>query len=194
MGRPSEKTIELSTKKVVIAFVAIVLSLCGVMVYAGGSTSGALLLWFLVAISLGGHLLLKPENAAEDETEDTSSTVESPSQDDGSESGENIDNSTDTANSESHDRDHTTDDALAELRQRYAHGEVSEEQFEHRLEALLASDDGGDAAIAALRYRYAMCGLTDEQFKRKYDQLRATDTVENAEDSFSRSEAISEGE
>ncbi|SIR22131.1 Short C-terminal domain-containing protein [Haladaptatus litoreus] len=190
MDRPDEKTIELSTRKVIIAFVAIVLSLCGVGAYIGGSVSGALLLWFLVGLCLGGHLLLKPEEAEEDEPEDTSSAVESPSENDESKPEKYIDNAT----NRSADTDYTTDDALTELRQRYAHGEVSEEQFEHRLERLLASDDGGDAAVAALRHRYATCELTDEQFERKYAQLRATNTVENAEDSFSPPETTSEGE
>ena len=35
----------------------------------------------------------------------------------------------------------TEDDALAELKLRYASGEISEEEFEHRLERLLAVDE-----------------------------------------------------
>ena len=84
------------------------------------------------------------------------------------------------------DTDTGTDDALAELRRRYAAGELSEAQFEGRVERLLAdeSEDGGDPddARAVLELRYARGELTDEQFDRKLARLDGTRTVESAED------------
>jgi uncharacterized membrane protein len=78
-----------------------------------------------------------------------------------------------------------TDGALAELRRRYAAGELSEAQFEGRVERLLAdegSDTDVDDARAVLELRYARGELTDEQFDRKLARLDGTRTVESAED------------
>ncbi|MFC5972957.1 SHOCT domain-containing protein [Halomarina salina] len=76
------------------------------------------------------------------------------------------------------------DDALAELRRRYASGELSEAQFEGRVERLLADDDGTtapDDARAVLELRYARGELSDEEFDRKLARLDGTRTVERAE-------------
>nr|WP_305794601.1 SHOCT domain-containing protein [Halomarina rubra] len=85
----------------------------------------------------------------------------------------------------------TTDDALAELRRRYAAGELSEPQFEGRVERLLADEDDPDDARAVLELRYARGELSDEQFDRKLARLDGTRTVESAERTFDR-DAVSE--
>ncbi|MWG36760.1 SHOCT domain-containing protein [Halomarina oriensis] len=84
------------------------------------------------------------------------------------------------------DESPATDDALAELRRRYAAGELSEAQFEGRVERLLADEDDTDDARAVLELRYARGELTDEQFERKRARLDGTDSVEAAENLFDR--------
>lgn len=77
-----------------------------------------------------------------------------------------------------------TDDALAELRRRYAAGELSEAQFEGRVERLLADEDDPDDARAMLELRYARGEVNDEEFERKLARLDGTRTVERAERSY----------
>jgi len=79
-----------------------------------------------------------------------------------------------------------TDDALAVLRRRYAAGELSEAQFEGRVERLLADETEGDDARATLELRFARGELTDDQFKRKLARLDGTSSVEAAEELFDR--------
>ena len=74
-----------------------------------------------------------------------------------------------------------TDDALAELRRRYAAGELSEAQFEGRVERLLADEGTPDDARAVLELRYARGEVSDEEFDRKLARLDGTRTVERAE-------------
>lgn len=78
----------------------------------------------------------------------------------------------------------TSADALQELRRRYARGDMTEAEFEHRVERLLATDpaEEADDALRTLRQRYARGDLSDEQFDRKRDRLTETRTLEDATD------------
>jgi uncharacterized membrane protein len=51
------------------------------------------------------------------------------------------------------DRSDETEDALAELRQRYARGELTDEEFEQQVETLLETESVGDARAYADRGR-----------------------------------------
>jgi uncharacterized membrane protein len=137
--------------------------------FLGASAASGLTGAFVVVVALGGLFALF--GWANDDADRDAATPE-PSVDD-----------TDTG----------TDDALAELRRRYAAGELSEAQFEGRVERLLA-DDGGDPddARSILELRYARGELTDEQFDRKLARLDGTRDVEDSEETFGAARTGSE--
>ena len=98
---------------------------------------------------------------------------------DGSATAGRVDSTTDPSNGPYPES--STAGALAELRRRYAAGELSEAQFEGRVERLLADEGDPDDARAVLELRYARGEVSDEGFDRKLARLDGTRTVERAE-------------
>ncbi|KZN24104.1 hypothetical protein A4G99_06525 [Haladaptatus sp. R4] len=162
----------------------------GVVTFLAGNLTLAVVFWILMIIPVMLSLVSMDWGDDERSARFTDTRYDESKRDSPEsvppESESSVSNSPESTSPKPSRPSHATDNALAHLRRRYADGAMSEAQFEHGVERLLAAEGSQDEAVVALRNRYARGELTDEQFDRKYDRLRATSTVENAEESIER--------